>query len=705
MDVWNVGKKKASMASLRLYDVHRQLTVSSELAPDTPVNFMRYMDIIKEVNSTLYSQKTLYNPDYPVLERQVAIAGELAQSDVEQRLAKWQTIAVVTLPRPANISGLSLVTDLDEYLSGSIDAVSVATKQQDTEMKKIMYDRGQNIIVELGEKLNSTIDTINNVLLPAIDNEFTSLEKVANETIDRIKMATDNVEKDKQKLKDLEKKKNAARFFSIFGKVVGLLGGLLAVAFPPAGAVVGVVGGSIAVGGDEWGNDLDSMISELKEEISKQMKLGEDYGIILELLTSTEELLKSMRKAGSSGGLGLRAWLVSPAMLDFRSKLVIMTPEHFEAAQSGSYLASILSDICQNVIGAMDKSEYYIGQINIISQLTPPLPSTGDSPEISPYIVPARTTVYKNMVLSNHRTVRRGMQLYAYPFCSVISESLAESCEAGRTLEELVRCASDDFTRLRAAIKQDSSTSSRSGAGLSCATFDVAHNRDTSFTTWTNAEYGSQIRDLLAGKRVLLNADVATSLEDTFAVKFNAVSLKFWHGNYSKHQELHKALEQGFRLHLTHMGNSYFKCGSDVVTFPHRLVTLLASFSVHANGEPEFASEDYLKFQRGDAFLSPYATWAAQLLPVTARGSPAINFSTLKAYADDVSMSLVGYGTSVSSASHCQECDWPDFHVAAKRLPVRVIPKIKHPLRPSIPSDMKLKASSRHCPWRPLATE
>lgn len=157
------------------------------------------------------------------------------------------------------------------------------------------------------------------------------------------------------------------------------------------------------------------------------------------------------------------------------------------------------------------------------------------------------------------------------------------------------------------------------------------------FYTWNQKNFGKQIRDFLEGKEIFLVADVAKSSKLN-AVKFREIRL-----TYSILDENFKTALERFNVRLTHLGNSYYRCGSKFYMIPGDMQTIEYSNKYDNNGQPVNKNMVYKKLRESDGILSPYTVWGMKLL----NGSVS-DFKVLADYADQVSLSLEGYGEYLS---------------------------------------------------------
>lgn len=251
------------------------------------------------------------------------------------------------------------------------------------------------------------------------------------------------------------------------------------------------------------------------------------------------------------------------------------------------------------------------------------------------------------------RITRRSLQLLQMPYCSLLEA--ADDCEDRENHEAVIACAEKAFAvQLPKLLKEKASLQ---GSGWMDIVVNVTKKGDRAFATWRAPRYADEVARVLAGDNVLLRADIGQGFVDAFAVKLRDATLQFWHPDEASRAALNAEL-RNFKLMLTHMGDSHFKCDGGQVVVGHRAVNMSHSLTRRSNGNPDWYVADYEKVSSGDAVLSPYALWSVQLVPWT--DSAAANFTALAAFAGNASISLVGVARYISTPPPCDSCPWSD---------------------------------------------
>lgn len=165
------------------------------------------------------------------------------------------------------------------------------------------------------------------------------------------------------------------------------------------------------------------------------------------------------------------------------------------------------------------------------------------------------------------------------------------------------------------------------------------------FYTWRNYEIRDEIRQLFAGEKVYLMADV-TRGSQLNAVKFNSIGIDFRMANGTSASELQDILES-FHVTMTHMGNSHYRCGNRTYTInsPSREV----SSRIGREYQTAVGSAGDETLSSNIALLSPYALWRFQL--------SGDSFDALSPFVGRVDIELHGYGQYVSQREPICETD------------------------------------------------
>jgi hypothetical protein len=178
-------------------------------------------------------------------------------------------------------------------------------------------------------------------------------------------------------------------------------------------------------------------------------------------------------------------------------------------------------------------------------------------------------------------------------------------------------------------------------SNIHSADFHSSYKSGKPFYTWQNNRYQEAILDLLAGKEVVLKADVLNGVKRN-AVKFNTIEIHFKSAN-KKIQEEANAVLSYFHVRLTHHGNSYYRCGTNFYVITGDNQTIEYSGEKKQNGEPVDYNFVYRKLKDGDLMLSPYAMWSIRLVNVT-----HVNFPELHKFGQHVDLELAGRGQYVA---------------------------------------------------------
>lgn len=244
-----------------------------------------------------------------------------------------------------------------------------------------------------------------------------------------------------------------------------------------------------------------------------------------------------------------------------------------------------------------------------------------------------------NIVLSQFNRAIDAFKQAVFPFAAgyLSIYQLPATLGGGKNLTAVVTAAADKVKSLHERIEELNSTViNRNDELIHIARFDRDNNGSRPFYIWPNGEVKDKISRLFDGEKIYLLADVKRG-GSLNAVKFSAVDLQFFASNRSANDQLHGIL-QNFRVALTHMGGSNYRCNQHFYTISSRPQTMEYSYGEKYQ-EPIDRNLVYDKLRSGNRLLSPYALWAVQL-----KNGP---FQNLRSFVDSVDIELHGRGQYV----------------------------------------------------------
>jgi hypothetical protein len=187
------------------------------------------------------------------------------------------------------------------------------------------------------------------------------------------------------------------------------------------------------------------------------------------------------------------------------------------------------------------------------------------------------------------------------------------------------------------------------------AEFSSDYKSGQPFYVWDNKRYKGTILDLLAGKEVVVKADILNGVRKN-AVKFNRIKINFKSVYRGIQEELDKLLVH-FHVKMTHHGNSHYKCGNNFYVIRGDKQTIEYSREKRQDGQPMDYNTVYANLRNGDLLLSPYAMWSVRLVNVT-----NVNFPELQKFGNFVELELVGQGQYVSQGAGICNQDLKEYY-------------------------------------------
>lgn len=273
-------------------------------------------------------------------------------------------------------------------------------------------------------------------------------------------------------------------------------------------------------------------------------------------------------------------------------------------------------------------------------------------------IVTLKKTILSNTVFGYYERVVAAFKQWVFPFAErwLQEFKLSSYHKEDDSYENFVPVITGQIQTLKSKLTEYRASIIKGvHSYIHTADFDSSYKSGRPFYTWDNQRYKDSILDLLAGKEVVLKADVFNGVKKN-AVKFNTIEIHFKAANKTVQEEMN-ALLNYFHVTLTHHGNSYYRCGTRFYVIRGDNQTIEYSGEKRGNGEPMDYNSVYRKLKDGDLMLSPYAMWSIRLVNVT-----DVNFSELVNFGHHVDLELKGRGQYVAQNADVCNHDLKTFY-------------------------------------------
>lgn len=186
----------------------------------------------------------------------------------------------------------------------------------------------------------------------------------------------------------------------------------------------------------------------------------------------------------------------------------------------------------------------------------------------------------------------------------------------------------------------------------------IKKNSHDPFFIWKNSDVRDKIRDLFAGNKITLLADIKQAENPYNAAKFKTIELSFQSPNETIKNGLKNVLK-AFEVHQNYTGLAAIRCNNNFYKMTTDSIGIMFSFQHYKFHVPVSRSLSYDKLQSSRPILSPYALWEFQLFVLNQRQS----FQSLEPYVDFVDMELRGIGEYLEEdASACEREDLSKFY-------------------------------------------
>jgi uncharacterized protein YicC (UPF0701 family) len=350
---------------------------------------------------------------------------------------------------------------------------------------------------------------------------------------------------------------------------------------------------------------------------------------------------------GSQSGVALQVtgWKVQSTLKDIKLHLRQFT-KGFEIQEDLDRCVDKLDETMTTLIGVYDRIQSYVEQKELADYVAD---IASLRIRISDYklwnsVIALQKTISLNTLFGHYERAIAAVKQWLFPFGEqwLSHFKLPSHRTQDSSYQNFVTVITEQLQTLKSKLRENKVSIIKDvHSNIHTAVFDSSYKSSRPFYVWDNKRYRKTIQDLLAGKEVVLKADIFRG-ESKNAVKFNAIEIHFKATNKTA-QEAVNAMLSYFHVRLTHHGNSYYRCGANYYVMRGDKQTIVYSGERRENGEPMDHNSVYRKLKDADIMLSPYATWSIRLVNVT-----DVNFSELVNFGHLVDVELTGQGQYVA---------------------------------------------------------
>lgn len=217
-----------------------------------------------------------------------------------------------------------------------------------------------------------------------------------------------------------------------------------------------------------------------------------------------------------------------------------------------------------------------------------------------------------NLILSQYHRAVGAFKQAIFPYADMYLNSYGLSIAfQGNGIADVTTAAAQNIQSLKKHIKEFNTTVvNKYDERIHVAEFNNDAGSPGPFFVWPKNDVREKIKRLFNGEKIYLFADISRSIKSN-GIKFNQVNFVFNSHNLTTNAQFEEILKT-FHLHLTHMGESDYRCDNEVYTISSRPLTCKYSFD-EKNHIPTDETVSCRKLRQGIAELSPYTLWAIQL--------------------------------------------------------------------------------------------
>jgi hypothetical protein len=407
----------------------------------------------------------------------------------------------------------------------------------------------------------------------------------------------------------------------------------------------------------QLGSEKDTMENKLKQTNENIEKVA-DYKIFVDTSVRSylENLIQFMQsvvdglKDSSSVALEISRYNTQKILREVKRKVNLFSKD-FAANKNIIYCIESLDELMTTTITIYDRIQGYNDQIRLgalitnINTVDVVSLETGDA-QLDVAIMKMDYILKSNMMKIQYNRAIKAFQQLVFPFAPlfltdiIISENQTntDSVKEKNLLQSMVK----NIKNLQSKLKINRSTII---AGYDDQILRATFDERNPFFVWENNKQNTYaITDLLKGFETTMKADVLRGERN--AVKFNDIRLKLKTSRKEDQRKLDAVLEN-FKIILTHMGNSRYRCNDNIFIISDKPQQIEYSFSKDRWGKPKHYNIVFDKIRRGDLLLSPYALWKFQIVKLYQQS----NFSRLSKFYGDVKLELTGRGQYIKENS------------------------------------------------------
>lgn len=408
----------------------------------------------------------------------------------------------------------------------------------------------------------------------------------------------------------------------------------------------------------ETSNENIEELEEFERTIYADM-----WPMLLDMLSEVNEI--EQKPTNSHASIDIKKFKIQSRIRNIRFQMHKFV-KGFEMEEDLMQTFQKLDDVYLTLISLYDRIEDYQDEAKLgdfISNI-----ASDDIENYDPILKPALhrldLIINSNVLLNQHKLAIDGFKHTVFPFASYYLEyyKLPTNLQVD-DFSMLATHARNQLESLKTKYKEyHDAVINDNDEFIVEATFVNSIVSSEPFYEWRYVNHANTITDLLSGKSVKIQANIQLGVPFN-AVKFNLIKLAFENRVPSLQTQLEKKI-LNFDVKMTHMGNSYYRCGTSYYLM-HSPATIIIYSNQEQNGVPLRNNIIYNKLLNGDILLSPYALWTIQL-EFHGKGNGKTEFGKLKKLAKGTDLFLVGKGIYVRNdvpICSAKVDDYKDFEI------------------------------------------
>ncbi|KAF7990978.1 hypothetical protein HCN44_000783 [Aphidius gifuensis] len=394
-------------------------------------------------------------------------------------------------------------------------------------------------------------------------------------------------------------------------------------------------------------NDQTIIKAVLKIDQAKIKELKKYEQSIYEILIPLIQRLASISSENNFDDqsyveLDIKNWKIKDTIIDVQKQVLDMTQEFDAQDQLFKCFIDKINYGIQTIIQMYDRIQDDMDRkilTNYIADISRNNKITNDS-KINDDIDKLELVLKSNMILVKYDQAINAFKQYVFPYAESYPHEFSLMYKYNN-LTDLIDKSIGRIKSLREKMMHPDTlldSEHRSHLHLDFNNLSEKISTVEPYFTWSHELYKDQISKLLQGQEIMIRANIE-QFDERNALMFNDIGVYFKLKNATMQAKFDK-LMSNLHINMTHLGDSYYRCGSKTYIMSHFPLTFDHSVIPSSNKKFESGNIIYEILTKHPAILSPFTMWKLNLFD-----TDRFNFEQFTKYTNEsIDLQLVGTG-------------------------------------------------------------